>query len=67
MFPYLLNLIKRLSYLMINLTTIHSFNIYSRIASKHWNKMLLTLVEYQKLCSPTKYGKVLHSVVHYTF
>ena len=62
-----LTLIKWLLYLMINLRSIHSFNIYSRIASKSWNKMLLILVQYQKLCSPTKYRKVPHSVVHYTF
>ena len=37
---------------MVNLTSIHLCNIYGRIVQKSWKKMLLILVEYQKLCSP---------------
>ena len=47
-------LIKWLFYPMINLTSIDSFNIYGRIESKCWKKMLLILVEYQKFYSPKR-------------
>ena len=51
---YDVTLVKWLFYLMINLTSIHSFNIYGRIVSKSWKKMLLIFVEYQKFRLPNR-------------
>ena len=65
---YDITLIKWLFYLMINLTSIHSFNIYSRMVSKSWKKMLLILVEYQKFSAyQTGKGTALSRTLHINF
>ena len=65
---YDITLINWLFYLMINLTSIHSFNIYSRMVSKSWKKMFLILVEYQKF-SAYQIGKgtALSRTLHINF
>ena len=60
--------IKWLFCFMINLTSIHSFNIYGRIVSKSWKKMLLILVEYQKFCLPNRERYCTQSyITHFYF
>ena len=64
---YDITLTKWMSYLMINLTSIHSFNIYGRIVSKSWKKMLLIFVEYQKFRLPNRERYCTQSYITHWF